>query len=323
MARRKNILALARKVLDVEARTLTTLKKRLGRGFEAAVRVIRACRGRVIVTGMGKAGLVARKISATFASTGTPSLFLHPAEAIHGDLGRVAREDVVLALSNSGETEELIRLLPHVREIGARIVTVTGDPDSPLARASDVVIDIGEIDEACPLGLAPTASTTALLALGDALCLVVADLEGFTADEYARFHPGGSLGRKLMKVRDVMRGLDRTPVVPSRMPVGKVLLRITGARAGAACVTDRRGRLLGIFTDGDLRRHMDHGRDIGKRPIAEVMTPRPTTISSDALAVDALAVIRARQVDELPVVDAKGRLLGVVDVQDLLGRGIV
>lgn len=313
----------ARDVLRAEARAIQALADRLGPEFLDAVQTIRACRGHLVVTGMGKAGLVGQKISATFASTGTPSIFLHPAEAYHGDLGRVVREDVVLALSTSGETAEVVRLLPPLRQIGASILAVTSSRDSTLGRNADLVIELGRIEEACPLGLAPSASTAAILALGDALAFCVLTARGFDREKFAFYHPGGELGRKLMKVSDVMRTGDRNPVVPEDTPLTEAITRITRARAGAVSVVDARGRLTGIFTDGDFRRRMGQDPRLISALVRDVMTRSPLTIGPDRLAGEALKVLRERKIDELPVVNERGEPVGMLDVQDLLDVGIV
>ena len=309
----------ARQVLEMEAEAIRSLRVTDAFG-EAAGRILE-CTGRVIATGMGKAGIIAMKAAATFASTGTPALHLHPAEAAHGDLGRVRPEDVVLAFSNSGETEEILRLLPAVKRIGAAVIAVTGCPESTLARDSEVTLDIGEIDEACPLGLAPSASTAAMLALSDALALAVFKAHGFTAEDYALWHPGGELGRKLLRVREIMRTGEASPCVAPETPVVEVLEKISGARAGAACVVDAEGKLVGFFTDGDFRRAYAGAppdSDIREKPVCEFMTCEPRTTQPDRLASEALATVNARKVDELPVVDKSGRVVGVLDVQDIL-----
>ena len=315
---------LGRAILRAEGDALRALADRLDAAFDRAVEAIVRCPGRVVVCGIGKAGLVGRKIAATFASTGTPSLFLHPGEAYHGDLGCVARGDVVLILSNSGETDEINRLLPSLRQMGATRVAVTRSAESTLARACDVTLALGEIPEADPLGLAPSSSTTAMLALGDALAFCLHRRRGFTREQYAFFHPGGDLGRQFVRVKDVMRTGERSPVVREDAPIQEALLAITRARAGAVSVVDSAGRLAGFFTDGDLRRLLQAG---GERrlaePIGAAMTRRPTTMLADAFAAEAVALLRAKKIDELPVVEADGRPAGMLDVQDLLDAGLV
>jgi arabinose-5-phosphate isomerase len=313
----------ARDVLRTEARAILALAERLGPEFTAAVDLVRACKGHLIVAGMGKAGLVGQKISATFASTGTPSMFLHPAEAYHGDLGRVVKEDVVLAISTSGETEELVRLLPLLRQIGAQVIAVTSSRASTLGKNADLTLELGRIDEACPLGLAPSASTAAILALGDALAFGVLEARGFDKEKFAFYHPGGELGRKLMKVSDVMRTGDRNAVVTEDTPLTEAIKRITEARAGAVCVVNGTGRLTGLFTDGDFRRRVGQKPELISARIRDVMTRTPTTIGPDRLASEALKLLRERKFDELPVVNERGEPVGMLDVQDLLDVGIV
>jgi arabinose-5-phosphate isomerase len=313
----------AREVLRTEAEAILSLTDRLGADFEQAIAAIAAGKGHLVVTGMGKAGLVGQKISATFASTGTPSIFLHPAEAYHGDLGRVVKEDVVLALSNSGETEELVRLVPPLRQIGAKIIAVTSSRASTLGKNSDIVVELGRIEEACPLGLAPSATTTAILALGDALALCVLEARGFDKEQFAFYHPGGDLGRKLLRVSDVMRTGDRNPVVSEETTLSEAIAAITRARAGAVTVSNGAGKLSGIFTDGDLRRAMGRDPKLIVAQIRDVMTRGPKTITPDRLASEALKILREKKIDELPVVNAKGEPVGMLDVQDLLDVGIV
>lgn len=318
------VLRRAKQVLATEAQAIRELIPRLDRHFERAVSLMTQCKGRVVVTGMGKPGIIAQKLSATLASTGTPSLFLHPAEAIHGDLGRVTRDDVVIVLSNSGETEEITRLLPIIKKIGATLIAVSGNARSTLAKHSDCIVDAGVREEACPLGLAPTTSTTALLAIGDALAMALLEQKGFRTKDFATLHPGGLLGRKLwLTVGDLMRTGKANPVAKETARVKEVLLAITQSRAGAACVVDSRRRLVGIFTDGDLRRHLELDPRLVDRMVAEVMTRRPTTVRQDQLAVEALRILQEKRIDEVPVVDAQRRVVGMLDVQDLLKAGLV
>ena len=312
-----------REILKIEAGAVLALADRLGSEFDDAVNAIIAGKGHLVVTGMGKAGLVAQKISATFASTGTPSIFLHPAEAYHGDLGRVLGADVVLAISNSGETEEVVRLLPSIKQIGARVVAITASKSSTLGRTADIVIELGRIEEACPLKLAPSATTTAILALGDALALCVLEARGFDKEQFAQFHPGGDLGRKLLKVSDVMRTGDRNPAVREETTLTDAIAIITRARAGAVTIVDGAGKLTGIFTDGDLRRTMSKDPRLITSRIAEVMTRKPRTIGPDRLASEALKILHEKKIDELPVVNDQGEPVGMVDVQDLLDVGVV
>ena len=315
---------LAKKVLRVEAQAIRELIPRIGPGFERSLDLLERCAGRVVVTGMGKPGFIARKISATFASTGTPSHFLHPAEATHGDLGMVTKQDVVIAISNSGETEEITRLLSTIKKIGARLIALTGNTQSTLAKHADAILNVGLKKEACPWNLAPTASTTAALAMGDALALCLAKRKGFREEHFAFLHPGGSLGKKMLKVQDLMRRGKSNPVVRETATVEKALLMITSARAGSCAVVDRKGKLTGIFTDGDLRRHLkQNGASILSRPIEPLSTKKPVTIREEQLAAEALQILRDRNIDELPVVDRHGRPVGLLDVQDLLKAGFV
>ena len=314
----------AKEVLRIEADAISSLIKRVDSNFEKAAKLMLSCRGKVVVTGMGKPGFIGAKISATLSSTGTPSLYLHPADAIHGDLGRVTRDDIVLAMSNSGETEEIIRLLPTLKKIGARLIAMTGKPGSTLARYSDVTLDVAVKKEACPLNLAPTASTTAMLAMGDALAIALLDKRGFKEEDFAFFHPGGSLGKRLLlKVEDIMRKGKANPVVKDDTKIKSVLLKITGSRAGSASVVNKKGILIGIFTDGDLRRHLGVDALLPLRQVREVMTRNPVTISKDMLAADAFRILREKKIDEIPVVDKKRRPIGLIDVQDLLKAGLV
>jgi arabinose-5-phosphate isomerase len=317
-------LRTAREILAAEARAIQRLIPRLGGAFEKAIEILAACKGRVIVTGMGKPGFIARKIAATLASTGTPSLFLHPAEAVHGDLGMVTGPDVMLALSQSGETAEIVRMISTVKKIGVPLIALTSSPRSALARHADVVLNLGVTREACPLNLAPSASTTAALAMGDALALSLLKKKGFRVEDFAKLHPGGSLGKKLLKVKDLMRTGNSNPVVRGQTSVRNALLAITASRAGSCSVTDDRGRLTGIFTDGDLRRHLRlNGEKILTRPVGELATPRPLVIHKEKLAAEALHLLQTRKIDELPVVDEKGRAVGLLDVQDLLKAGFI
>lgn len=312
-----------RDILKIEAAAVLSLADRLGPEFDAAILAIIAGKGHLVVTGMGKAGLVAQKISATFASTGTPSIFLHPAEAYHGDLGRVLAADVVLTVSNSGETEEVVRLLPSIKQIGALVIAITASKTSTLGRTADIVIELGRIEEACPLKLAPSATTTAILALGDALALCVLEARGFDKEQFAQFHPGGDLGRKLLKVSDVMRTGDRSPCVREETPLTEAIATITRARAGAVAIIDASGKLTGIFTDGDLRRTMSRDPRLILSTVAQVMTKAPKAIGADRLASEALRILHEKKIDELPVVNERGEPVGMLDVQDLLEVGIL
>jgi arabinose-5-phosphate isomerase len=318
----KNLLELAREVLTIEAEGIAHLVKKLDKSFLKAVELIFRAPGRVIVTGVGKSGIVARKIVATFNSTGTRALFLHPVEAMHGDLGMVSRDDVVLALSNSGETQELNILLPSLMRLGAPLVTFTGRPSSTLGRASLVVIDTGVPREACPLGLAPTASTTAMLAMGDALAVALLTKRGFQASDFQRFHPGGSLGQRLaLAIREVMLTGDKIPHSQPEEPLAEVVREMGAKRLGATLVVDRQGVLLGIVTDGDLRRALaEFGRLRGKTA-RELMTAKPHAVGPGTLASQALELMEQKAIMVLPVIDDQGRVMGIVHLHDLLGRG--
>ncbi|MGB9587158.1 MAG: KpsF/GutQ family sugar-phosphate isomerase [Armatimonadota bacterium] len=314
----------AKEVLTTEAEAILAVRDRLDDSFTAAVRLIVNCEGRVVATGMGKSGSIARKIAGTLASTGSPALFLHPAEGVHGDLGMVTSKDVVMALSNSGETEELIAILPVLKRIGTKLISLVGRMESTLAKASDVVLDVSVEREACPLGLAPTASTTAMLALGDALALAAMEVREFTKQDYAMFHPGGALGRRLtLRVRDVMRTDDRMALVHQDDLVRDALFAITRAGAGAAVVTDDDGKLVGIITDGDVRRHLLKDEQSLNKRAREIMTANPRVIGPDQLAAEGLGVLEALKIGELPVLDDDRRPIGVLMMKDLFRAGIL
>ena len=318
------IIKRAKEVFRLEAEAVRALANKLDHNFVQAVEAISNCKGRVVVTGMGKAGIIGKKISATLASLGTPSIWLHSAEAIHGDLGRVTKDDIVIALSNSGETEETKSLIPVLKKIGAKIIAITGNKNSSLAKFSNLVLDVSVKKEACPLGLAPTSSTTAMLAMGDALAVCLVEKKGFKEKDFALFHPGGALGRKLLlKVDDIMRKGKDNPIVNEEAIVKDVLYAITEARAGSASVVNKFGKLSGIFTDGDLRRHLERDANLSRRKVKEVMTKNPVTILPEKLAVEALRILEERKIDEIPVVDEKGRPAGLLDVQDVLRAGLV
>jgi arabinose-5-phosphate isomerase len=318
------MLKRAKEVLTIEAQAIGVMMRRLDHHFEAAVDTIAKCNGRVIVCGMGKTGIVARKIAATLSSTGTPSIFLHSAEAVHGDLGQVTARDVVIAISQSGETEETVRLLPLVKKIGGKIIAMTGNPKSSLARHGDLVLNIAVKSEGCPLGLAPMASTTVAMALGDALAACLIDRKKFKKEDFALYHPGGSLGRRLfLKVEDIMRKESFFARVAAKTQVKDVLWTITKARCGCACVVDGKHKLLGIFTDGDLRRHLEDGPAVLTRKVSEVMTKNPASIGKEKLAAQAFDILKSKKIDELPVVDKGRRVVGLLDVQDLLKAGLV
>ena len=319
-----NVIKRAKEVLDIEAQAINLLKSRLDKGFVKAIELILKNKGRVVVSGMGKTGIIAQKLSATLASTGTPSLFMHTVEAIHGDLGKVTSDDIVIILSNSGSTEEMKQLLPILKKIGSPIISLTGNLKSVLAKYSDVVLDVSVKKEACPLGLAPTASTTATLAMADALAVCLLELKGFKEKDFAFFHPGGALGRRLLlKVEDIMRRAGANAVVDEDKKVSQVLCAITRARAGSATVVDKQGKLKGIFTDGDLRRHLESDKNLAQRLIKEVMTKNPAVVNKDMLAAEAMRILQDKKIDEVPVVDKFMRPVGLLDVQDLLKAGLV
>jgi arabinose-5-phosphate isomerase len=314
-------LARAAEVIRLESRTIAGLEERLGEGFLRAVDMVLGCEGLVVVAGVGKAGLVGQKISATLASTGTPSLFLHPTEALHGDLGRIRSRDLLFLISNSGESGETSALIAPTRKLGARILAMTGAGDSTLARLSDCVLDIGAVEEACPMKLAPTASTSAMLALGDALAMVVLQERAFGREDYALFHPAGALGRKLMRVSEVMRKGEQLPIARSGATLKDVVLVMnrTPGRPGAALVVDAGGRLAGIFTHGDLARLLEDGRALDMRaPIDEFMGKNPKTIGEERLVEEAQHLLAEHRIDQIPVIDAERRPVGLLDVQDLL-----
>ena len=310
-------LAVARRVLRIEAQAVLDLVERVDERLSSAVEHLASCRGRVIVTGMGKSGIIARKIAATLSSTGTPAHFLHPAEAVHGDLGAIHPDDVVVPISQSGETPEVLRLLERVRRLGARIVALTGSPSSTLGRAADVALDCGVSGEACPLNLAPTASTTAALAFGDALAMTLLVAKGFREEDFANLHPGGQLGKRLLRVERLMHTGASSPCVDAGTPMPDVVRTITEAGFGMACVTAASGELAGIITDGDLRRRLAGPDDLLALTAGDVMTRSPLTIAGSALAAEALRLMEARRVTSLIVVDDRQRIAGVVHLHDL------
>jgi arabinose-5-phosphate isomerase len=317
-------LALARDVLDIEADAVRALRDQLDDGFVEAIDFILGCRGRVVVSGIGKSGHVARKVAATLASTGTPAFFVHPAEASHGDLGMVTAEDVFIAMSNSGESDELIAILPLIKRLGARLIAITGKPGSSLAQLADVHLNAAVAKEACPLNLAPTASTTAALALGDALAVAILDARGFGPDDYARSHPGGALGRRLLTyVRDVMRTGDQVPIVTPTATVRDALFQLTAKRMGMTAIVDDNGRVKGIFTDGDLRRVLERSGDFRELSIASVMTPGPRTIGPDQLAVEAVELMERHRINQMLVVDDAGKLIGALNMHDLFSKKVI
>jgi arabinose-5-phosphate isomerase len=309
-------LSLAKRVLETEAAAILALVDRLDERFDRAVRVLLDCRGRVIVTGMGKSGIISRKVAATLASTGTPAFFLHPAEAVHGDLGVIQGDDVVLALSNSGETHELLRLVETIRRLGARLITICGHSSSTLAQASDVALDCHVSQEACPLNLVPTASTTAALALGDALAMTLLVAKGFKEEQFANLHPGGKIGKRLMRVEQVMHTGDAVPIVSPATPMREAVREISSKGLGMTCVVDQ-GRLAGVITDGDLRRHMSESVNLLDLTAADIMTANPVTIERGTLAVEVLNVFEQRKITSIVVVDRDRRVEGVAHLHDL------
>ncbi|MBJ9967471.1 KpsF/GutQ family sugar-phosphate isomerase [Burkholderia seminalis] len=317
-------LALARDVLDIEADAVRALRDQLDGGFVQAVALLLGCRGRVVVSGIGKSGHIARKIAATLASTGTPAFFVHPAEASHGDLGMVTSDDVFIGISYSGESEELVAILPLVKRIGAKLIAITGRAESSLGTLADVNLNAAVSKEACPLNLAPTASTTAALALGDALAVAVLDARGFGSEDFARSHPGGALGRRLLTyVRDVMRSGDDVPSVGLDATLSDALFQITAKRLGMTAVVDAAGKVVGIFTDGDLRRVLARDGDFRTLPITDVMTRDPRTIAPDHLAVEAVELMERHRINQMLVVDADGVLIGALNMHDLFSKKVI
>lgn len=320
----EHALDMGQRVLRIEADAVSALAERIGPEFRQAVDLILSCAGRVIVSGIGKSGHIGRKIAATMASTGTPAYFVHAAEAVHGDLGMITHEDVLIAISNSGENDELLTVVPLVKRQGGRLIAITGKPDSSLAREADVHLDAGVREEACPLNLAPTASTTAALALGDALAVALLDARGFGAEDFARSHPGGSLGRRLLThVADVMRPADQVPSVHDSMPVTEALRAISRGGLGMTAVCDTEGHIIGIFTDGDLRRAMEKVGDLRSTPVGTVATRAPRTIGPDRLAVEAVEMMERLKINQLLVLDKQGKLAGALNMHDLFRAKVV
>jgi len=320
----EHLLALARQVLDIEIDALRAVSSRLDLQFADAVHLILACTGRVVVSGMGKSGHIGCKIAATLASTGTPSFFMHPGEASHGDLGMIAHDDVVLALSNSGESNEIVSIIPLIKRRGAKFIAMTGNPNSTMARVADVHLDASVDKEACPLNLAPTASTTAALALGDALAVALLDARGFSADDFARTHPGGSLGRRLLiHVRDVMHTGKALPQIDHDASLKTALLEMTEKGLGMTAVVDAAGKVAGVFTDGDLRRALEHALDLQQARVTDLMTHHPKTIHADELAVAAVEKMESLKINGLLVVDENNVLVGALNMHDLLKAGVV
>ena len=320
----EELLALARETLDIESRAVGEVSDRLNEDFARACRLCMATTGRVVVTGMGKSGHIASKIAATLASTGTPAFFMHPAEASHGDLGMITAQDLLLAISYSGETDEIVTILPLVKRMGARLVSMTGKPSSTLAKAADVHIDVGVTEEACPLNLAPTASTTATLAMGDALAVALLKSRGFTAEDFARSHPSGSLGKRLLlRVSDVMRTGEQVPSVQPDVRLRDGLMEMTEKGLGMTAIVDPGRRILGIFTDGDLRRALDDGADVHTTTMRDVMHTNCKTTTADVLAAEAVHTLEENKITSLLVADDDGQLIGALNIHDLFRAGIM
>jgi len=318
------LLKAASEVLDTEARAIQALSGRLNADFVTACRLILSARGHVVVTGMGKSGHIGHKLAATLASTGTPAFFVHPAEASHGDLGMIAAKSIVLALSNSGETEEVVRLLPGLKRLGVGLIAMTGNAGSTLARHADVHLDTSVDREACPLGLAPTASTAAQLALGDALAIALLDARGFTAEDFARSHPAGSLGKRLLlRIGDVMHKGEDLPTIEMNQSIAQAIMQMTHSRLGMCAVVDARGQLAGVVTDGDLRRNVEQLGDIRTRAVKHIMTRNPRTIRVDELAAAAAELMQNHRIQGLLVLDSGDELVGALNFQDLLQAGVV
>ncbi|MFO7305619.1 MAG: KpsF/GutQ family sugar-phosphate isomerase [Gammaproteobacteria bacterium] len=320
----EQLLARGRRVLETEIVALTAVQQRLQDSFVKACQILHACKGRVVVSGMGKSGHIGNKIAATLASTGTPAFFLHPAEAGHGDIGMITADDVLLALSNSGETPELLTILPAVKRLGIPIVVMTGAPASTLAKAATVVLDVSVPEEACPHNLAPTASTTAALAMGDALAVAILEARGFTPEDFARSHPGGTLGRKLLlRIEDVMRTGEQIPMVGPDSSLRDGLIEMSRKGLGMTAIVDGEGKVLGIFTDGDLRRTLDRDPDLRGKKMADVMSRNPKTVTADMLAAEAVRLLEASRITQLLVVDERDVLIGALNIHDLFRAGVM
>ncbi len=319
-----NLIEIAKRVLTTEAESIDKLKERINENFLKAIEIIHNSKGRVVVTGMGKSGLIGRKIAATLASTGTPSFFMHPAEASHGDLGMVTEEDVVIAISNSGETEEVIRLIPFLKYFNVKIIAMTGNLNSTLAKQADLVLDVSVSEEACPFGFIPTASTTATLAMGDALAVALIMRNGFKREDFAFFHPGGSLGRKMLtKVRDLMHSGEALPIASPDTVMLDAILEISSKRLGVVVIVDKNKKILGIITDGDVRRGVQKwGKDLFELKASQIMTPNPKTINEEELAAVALSMMRKYSITSLIVPDAEFKLKGIIHIHDILKKGI-
>jgi len=319
----KEILNIAKRTIDIELETLFDLKESLDHSFIKAIEILYNCKGKVIFTGIGKSGHIARKISSTFSSTGTPSIFLHPAEAIHGDLGIIDKEDVLVIISNSGETEEIINIIPYLKFLNVPIICITGNINSTLAQKSDVVIDIKIKREACPFNLAPTSSTTAILVLGDALAVTLMELKGFTKEQFAKLHPGGLIGKRLKKVMDIMHSGEKVPIVYEDMTMKEAIIEITSKGFGATAVLDRNQNLIGIITDGDLRRYIEKGNDLNNGSVKSAMTKNPKTIKYNETVADALNLMEKYKITVLLVLDENNKLIGILHLHDILREGIL
>lgn len=319
----KKILESALRTIRIERDALSDLEDSIDGNFVRAVKLIYDSKGKVIVTGIGKSGQVAHKIASTLSSTGTPAVYLHPADALHGDLGIISPEDVVIAISNSGETSEVLSLIPYIKFVGVPLIAITGNEKSTLARKSDVLLLVKVKREACPLNLAPTASTTATLVLGDALAIALLELRGFTKEKFARLHPGGLLGKKLKLVKEIMHTGDRVPRVSVKSSMREAILEMTSKGFGATTVVDEEGRLVGIITDGDLRRYIERGKDLNNGRVEDAMTGNPKVISPESLVGEALNLMEKYKIMVLPVVDEKGRPIGIIHLHDILGSGII
>lgn len=319
-----NFIESAKRTIELEQQAVIDLLERLDQHFVTACELILKCSGRVVVTGMGKSGHIGRKIAATLASTGTPAFFLHPAEAGHGDMGMVTSSDLVLALSNSGTSAEIMTLLPLLKRMGAPLISMTGDRESPIAKASDAALDLSVAQEACPLNLAPTSSTTAALVMGDAIAVALLEARGFTAEDFAFSHPSGALGRKLLlKTSDLMHAGSELPRVAASLPLKNALLEMTAKGLGITCIVNENDALLGVFTDGDLRRVIDQNLDVNQLQISDVMNSTPTTISSDSLAAQALGLMEDKKITALVVVGDSNQAAGVIHMHDILRAGVV
>jgi arabinose-5-phosphate isomerase len=320
----RNVKRLALEVITIESAAISALAARIDSGFVSACRLMLACQGRIVVAGIGKSGHIAGKIASTLASTGTPAFFVHPGEASHGDVGMITRSDIVLILSNSGETDEVITILPIIKRLGVPLIAMTGKPTSTLAQQADAHIDVSVAQEACPLGLAPTASTTAALVMGDALAVSLLEARGFTRDDFALSHPGGSLGRRLLlKCQDLMHTGDEIPSLPETAVISEALIEMTAKKLGMTAAVNAKQQVTGIFTDGDLRRMLEKYHDIHSTRMTEVMTHRPKTITADLLAAEAMHLMESQKINALLVVDSNNRLIGALNMHDLIKAGII